>query len=82
MRIGVALGQTLSYDDVLNATRMAEELGLDSVWVTEGWGADSLVSVASLAAGTEKVKLAPRGKLRSPRIDIVLELICRSTCGG
>lgn len=35
----------------------AEELGYDSVWMSEGWGADALLTLAEVATRTEDLRL-------------------------
>ena len=35
----------------------AEELGYDSIWMSEGWGADALVTLAEVATRTDELRL-------------------------
>lgn len=56
-RLGLAFGPTVPYDDILYGTKLADELGFESVWISEGWGADSLVTSTSLALATRKIGL-------------------------
>lgn len=35
----------------------AEQLGFDSIWMSEAWGADALVSLTNVAAQTESIRL-------------------------
>jgi probable F420-dependent oxidoreductase len=56
-RLGLAFGPSVPYDDILYGTKLADELGFESVWISEGWGADSLVTSTSLALATRKIGL-------------------------
>ncbi len=56
-RIGIAFGPSAPYKDVLYGTKLADELGFESAWISEGWGTDSLVVSTSLALNTKKIGL-------------------------
>jgi F420-dependent oxidoreductase-like protein len=42
---------------LVETTKEAENLGLDSVWTAEAWGSDAFSPLAYLAAHTERIKL-------------------------
>lgn len=43
--------------DLLEKTKLAEDLGFDSVWSAEAWGSDAFTPLAYLAAHTERIRL-------------------------
>jgi F420-dependent oxidoreductase-like protein len=43
--------------DLLEKTKLAEDLGYDSVWSAEAWGSDAFTPLAYLAAHTERIRL-------------------------
>lgn len=43
--------------DLVEKTKMAEDLGFDSVWTAESWGSDAFTPLAYLAAHTSRIKL-------------------------
>jgi F420-dependent oxidoreductase-like protein len=43
--------------DLLEKTKLAEDLGYDSVWSAEAWGSDAFTPLAYLAGHTERIKL-------------------------
>jgi F420-dependent oxidoreductase-like protein len=49
------MGATINID--VDLIRHAEELGYDSVWTAEAWGADAITPLAWIAAQTSKIKL-------------------------
>ncbi len=55
--MGLAFGPTVPYDDILYGAKLADVLGFEAVWASEGWGADSLVTSTSLALATTKIRL-------------------------
>jgi F420-dependent oxidoreductase-like protein len=60
MKLGLMLGAWFgpSMEIPLARVRRAEELGYDSVWSAEAYGADALTPLAYLAGLTERIKLA------------------------
>jgi F420-dependent oxidoreductase-like protein len=50
-----AVGATINID--IDFIRHAEDLGYDSVWTAEAWGADAITPLAWIAAQTSKIKL-------------------------
>lgn len=58
MKLGLTaagMGKTISID--IDMIRHAENLGYDSVWTAEAWGADAITPLAWIAAQTTKIKL-------------------------
>jgi F420-dependent oxidoreductase-like protein len=58
MKLGLTaagMGATVSID--IDLIREAEELGYDSVWTAEAWGADAITPLAWIAGQTSKIKL-------------------------
>ena len=45
-------------DDLLYFSRMAEDLGYDSIWVPEMWGRDAFSLISWMAATTERIRFA------------------------
>jgi F420-dependent oxidoreductase-like protein len=67
MRVGLFLGYWpwFSLDEQVELARLADELGLDSVWISEAWGQDAVSVLGLLAARTERVALGS-GLLQIP----------------
>ena len=59
MRIGlfVAYWPWFSLEEQVGLATLADELGLDSVWVSEAWGQDAVSVLGLLAGRTERVAL-------------------------
>ncbi|MFL5821009.1 MAG: LLM class F420-dependent oxidoreductase [Solirubrobacteraceae bacterium] len=59
MRIGLFLAYWpwFSPDEQVELSTMADELGLDSVWISEAWGQDAVSVLGLLAGKTERVAL-------------------------
>jgi F420-dependent oxidoreductase-like protein len=59
MRIGLFLAYWpwFSLDEQVELAVLADELGLDSVWISEAWGQDAVSVLGLLAARTERVAL-------------------------
>lgn len=47
----------LSFDEMLELTRRAEELGFDSVWMPEAYGTDAISILAGLAVKTTRIRI-------------------------
>ncbi len=59
MKLGLNIGMLTGNVDSLSAmVRRADQIGIDSVWASEAWGADAVSVLAYLAGQTEKIKLA------------------------
>ena len=59
MRIGLSLlyWPWLSLAEQVELAQLADELGLDSVWVSETWGQEAVATLAHLAARTQRIAL-------------------------
>jgi len=59
MRIGLFLAYWpwFTLDEQVELARLADELGLDSVWVSEAWGQDAVSVLGLLAGQTERIAL-------------------------
>ncbi|MFQ5941747.1 MAG: LLM class flavin-dependent oxidoreductase [Nitrososphaerales archaeon] len=57
MRLGFSLGTLLSHNEVLRCAAMADKQGVESIWVPESWGRESFVTLGSIAAITQNVRL-------------------------
>src|SRR3712207_343832 len=59
MRVGLFLAYWpwFSPEEQLSLSIMADELGLDSVWISEAWGQDAVSVLGLLAGRTERVAL-------------------------
>lgn len=59
MKLGLIWGYwgQLPPANLVETTKLAEELGFDSVWSAESWGSDAFSPLAFLAAHTSRIKL-------------------------
>jgi F420-dependent oxidoreductase-like protein len=59
VRIGLFLAYWpwFSLEEQVELSRLADELGLDSVWISEAWGQDAVSVLGHLAGKTERVGL-------------------------
>src|SRR5215218_10367342 len=59
MRIGMFLAYWpwFSFEEQVKLSRLGDELGLDSVWISEAWGHDAVSVLGYLAAKTERIAL-------------------------
>jgi F420-dependent oxidoreductase-like protein len=59
MRIGLFLAYWpwFTLDEQVELARLGDELGLDSVWVSEAWGQDAVSVLGLLAGKTERIAL-------------------------
>ncbi|MDG4834384.1 LLM class F420-dependent oxidoreductase [Solwaraspora sp. WMMD1047] len=57
MKIGLSLGHSRPFHDLLDLVRHAEEIGVDSIWVSEAYGTDAVSVLGYLAAHTSRVGL-------------------------
>nr|BFE78751.1 hypothetical protein GCM10020093_013520 [Planobispora longispora] len=61
MRLGFSIGTlgpvAAGPDEQLRLAREAERLGYESLWASEGYGADPATTLAWLAAGTGRIEL-------------------------
>ena len=56
-RVGVAFSAGLNASEIVECAQLAESLGYDSVWMTEGHGGDQFAILSAVAAQTERVRL-------------------------
>jgi F420-dependent oxidoreductase-like protein len=55
--VGSAYYNGEDWDQLVDYTLQAEQMGVDYVWSAEAWGMDAIVPLAYLAAKTERIKL-------------------------
>lgn len=56
-RIGIAFTGGLTPPEIVECVRLAEELGYESAWMTEGHGGDQFAILAACAVATRRIKL-------------------------
>ena len=57
-RFGIGLsGQGMAPPEVVECARLADELGYDSFWLSEGHGGDQFTTLTACALATERIKL-------------------------
>ena len=56
-RIGIAFTGGLTPPDIVECVRLAEELGYESAWMTEGHGGDQFAILAACAVATHRIRL-------------------------
>lgn len=56
-RIGVAFGGGLTASEIVECVRVAEDLGYESAWMTEGHGGDQFAILAACATATRRIRL-------------------------
>lgn len=57
MRLGVSLGMLLSMEQVLEYARIADTLGIDSIWIPESWGRDAFSTLGYIASIARSARL-------------------------
>jgi len=58
-RLGISFGwRDKSLGEIVSCCRVAEEAGLESVWIPEAWGRDAFLALAAIANVTQHIKLA------------------------
>lgn len=57
MKIGLSLGHSRPFNDLLRLAQHAERIGIDSIWVSEAYGSDAVSVLGYLAAHTRRVGL-------------------------
>jgi F420-dependent oxidoreductase-like protein len=58
-RLGISFGwRDKSLGDIVRVCRVAEDTGLESVWIPEAWGRDAFLALAAIANATQHIKLA------------------------
>src|ERR1700747_605760 len=56
-RIGIAFSGGVAPSDIVDCVKLAETLGYESAWVTEGHGGDQFAVLAACAAETSRILL-------------------------
>jgi alkanesulfonate monooxygenase SsuD/methylene tetrahydromethanopterin reductase-like flavin-dependent oxidoreductase (luciferase family) len=56
-RIGIAFSGGVAPSEIIDCVKLAESLGYESAWVTEGHGGDQLAVLAACAAETSRILL-------------------------
>ena len=56
-RIGVAFGSGLTPGEIVECVRLAEDLGYESAWMTEGHGGDQFAILSACAVATKRIRL-------------------------
>lgn len=46
-----------SLEDIVTCARYAEQVGVESVWVSEAWGREAFLALGAIASATNRVKL-------------------------
>lgn len=58
-RAGIGFSwRDINIPDIVTCSRVAEEVGFDSVWIPEAWGHDAFVTLTAIACGTSRIRLA------------------------
>ena len=57
MRVGFSLGTLLNHDEVLRCAAMADEQGVESIWIPESWARESFVTLGGIATITKQARL-------------------------
>ena len=56
-RLGVAFSGGMNASEIVDATKLAEDLGYESAWMTEGHGGDQFAVLSACATATTRIKL-------------------------
>jgi alkanesulfonate monooxygenase SsuD/methylene tetrahydromethanopterin reductase-like flavin-dependent oxidoreductase (luciferase family) len=56
-RLGIAFSGGLTPPEIVECVKLAEDLGYDSAWVTEGHGGDQFAVLAACAVQTSRIRL-------------------------
>ncbi|MBI3953029.1 MAG: LLM class flavin-dependent oxidoreductase [Chloroflexi bacterium] len=59
-RIGISVGFTASSkerEELLEKVRIADQLGVDSIWAAEAWGREAVVGLTQLVLNTKRAKI-------------------------
>jgi 5,10-methylenetetrahydromethanopterin reductase len=58
-RLGLSFSwRDKSLRDIVSCCQVADNAGLESVWIPEAWGRDAFVSLAAIANATQRIRLA------------------------
>lgn len=82
MKTAIAVGSAYyngeEWDDLVEFTVEAENLGVDQAWSAEAWGMDSIVPLAYLAAKTTKIQLGTGILQISSRVPSMIAMTAQS----
>jgi F420-dependent oxidoreductase-like protein len=85
MELGLATRSTQrSGADTMALAKQAEELGYDSIWTSEAWGADAFTPLAYMAAATSTIRLGTaiaQIAARTPATTAMTALTLQELCG-
>jgi F420-dependent oxidoreductase-like protein len=86
MELGLStIGMKLTPETLRRVAGRAETLGYDSIWTSEGWGADAFTPLAYLAACTSRVRLGTaiaQIAARTPGATAMTALTLQQLSGG
>jgi F420-dependent oxidoreductase-like protein len=58
-RLGISFGWRDKYlQGIVDSVRVAEQVGVESVWIPEAWGRDAFLTLTTIANATQRIKLA------------------------
>jgi alkanesulfonate monooxygenase SsuD/methylene tetrahydromethanopterin reductase-like flavin-dependent oxidoreductase (luciferase family) len=57
----------LDFKQIIERVKIADEAGIDSMWVDEAWGRDAFTLLTLLAEHTKRLSSAPRSRSTSER---------------
>jgi len=86
MKLGLTaagMGRTVAID--IDLIKQAEDLGYDSVWTAEAWGADAITPLAWIAAQTSRIRLGTgimQMSARTPAMCAMQSMTVDSLSGG
>jgi len=82
MKTAIAIGSAYyngeQWDELVEFTQQADQLGVDHAWSAEAWGMDSIVPLAYLAAKTENIKLGTGILQISSRVPPMIAMTAQS----
>ncbi|MBK7723838.1 MAG: LLM class flavin-dependent oxidoreductase [Dehalococcoidia bacterium] len=58
LSVGITWQFDMKREDAISLAKIADETGIDSFWVPEGWARDAFSLLISIAEKTERIKLA------------------------
>ena len=76
--IGSAYYNGEDWDQLVDYTMRADQLGVDQAWSAEAWGMDAIVPLAYLAAKTERIKLGTGILQISSRVPSMIAMTAQS----
>ena len=86
MKLGFLLGTGGAHYSVnMDLVRLVEDLGFDSVWTSEAWGADAISPAAWVLAQTTKIKVGTgiiQMQARSPSLAATTAMTLQQLSGG